>query len=118
MLAETHGKLSSDSSQELERMEDLLTDYVFGSIKYLDRRYLHRVLTTAICDIEWDQSDVDTAAFAFWPQLPGGTEPDVMMTIGRDFPSAIRESAMKLAFPTSSQADSSSPIPWRRKRTG
>jgi len=84
MLAELHGKLSVQSNSDFDRLEDLLTDYVFGALKYLDRRCLRAVLTLAIPDVAWTEEDVAGAAFAFWPILPGGTEPDVVATCGRE----------------------------------
>ncbi|MBU0596209.1 hypothetical protein KJ567_05965, partial [Candidatus Bipolaricaulota bacterium] len=84
MLAELHGKLSAESTQEADRLEDLLTDYVFGALRYLDRRCLGAVLATALPDVPWAESDFSDAALAFWPEFPGGTEPDVAVVCGRE----------------------------------
>jgi hypothetical protein len=84
VLAEIHGKLASDSGSEYHRLEDLLTDYVFGTLKYLDRRYLGAVLREVAPAVDWSSTGLEAAAFSFWPQLPGGTEPDVMVAAGNE----------------------------------
>ena len=43
VLAEIHGKLSRESTLAAERLEDTLTDAVFGALRYLPRKVLGAV---------------------------------------------------------------------------
>ncbi len=82
MLAETHGKLSVASAQELDRLEDLLTDYVFGAIRHLPRsRVLLPLLQAWFPGELWPARDVEAASVEFWPMF-GSTEPDVLIRVG------------------------------------
>lgn len=77
-LAEIHGKLSG----EHENKEDILTSNVFSFFKYADRgtfflrflRMLHLEVTTA---------EVQKAEFMFWPTYTDGTQPDVVIVVGK-----------------------------------
>ena len=82
MLAETHGKLSVASTQELDRLEDLLTDHVFGAIRHLPRSHVLLPLLQAWFPEEtWPERDVEVATIGFWPTF-GNTEPDVLIRVG------------------------------------
>lgn len=84
MIAESHGKLSPASTQEFGRLEDLLTDYVFGAIRHLPRtRVLGHLLTSLFPDVRWPMEHVGSATIEFWP-LFGNTEPDVLIRVGAE----------------------------------
>lgn len=75
--------MSSPSAQD--RLEDTLTDGVFSALRYLPRnvlaRWLRSVLPTPQGQAVTDAA-VESAVFEFWPTLPGGSEPDVVITVG------------------------------------
>jgi hypothetical protein len=83
--AELAGKLSMSSPSRQDRLEDTLTDGVFSALRYLPRevlaRWLTSVLPAAMAPQRIDVA-VNGARFEFWPTLPGGSEPDVMITVG------------------------------------
>lgn len=115
MHAELHGKLSTDPGTELDRLEDLLTDYVFGALKYLDRRCLAAVLSQCIPEVDWEGSEVDRAALQFWPTFVDGTEPDVLVTIGSFC--VVFEAKLHSSFGRSrAQADHQLIREWRQSR--
>jgi hypothetical protein len=77
-LAELRGKLSS----RVERMEDILTSNVFSFFKYSTRTiFLKRYLN----DLGFKVSDQDAekAEFKFWPVFEDGTEPDLVIIVGK-----------------------------------
>ncbi|WP_179863669.1 hypothetical protein [Bacillus toyonensis] len=50
MIAEIHGKISSDSSNLSERLEDKLTGDIFGSLRYLPYlKGLYQLLSGTKC---------------------------------------------------------------------
>ncbi len=91
-IAELHGKLSPKRpGGHYERMEDLLTSDVFGSMKYAgwERGFLgwirsaqdpwkseEKAETVFPCD-----DDIAYVEFRFWPTLKKGREPDLIMAI-------------------------------------
>ena len=84
MLAESHGKLSPESTQAHERLEDLLTDYVFGSLKRLSRDVgLREFLKLVVPELNPSESDLESAVFDFWPMW-GDTEPDIALLVGQN----------------------------------
>lgn len=76
--AELKGKLSSST----ERMEDILTSNVFSFFKYSDRTvYLKKLLKKI--DIGTSNRELEEADFLFWPNFEDGTEPDVVVIVGK-----------------------------------
>lgn len=91
-IAELHGKLSPDQPYGChDRMEDLLTSDVFGTMRYAgwSRGFLDwihgaeavPVLEGPIKPVSeiLPVSHVRTVDFAFWPTLPNGRQPDVVL---------------------------------------
>lgn len=77
-LAELRGKLS----QNIERMEDVLTSNVFSFFKYSNREvFLRRFLNELGFDVS--PGDVNEAQFVFWPRFDDNTEPDLIIVVGR-----------------------------------
>ena len=77
-IAELHGKFSPNE----ERKEDILTSNVFSFFKYAKREiFLFQFLKLLNLDI--DKKDLDEAEFVFWPSYEDGTEPDVVIVVGR-----------------------------------
>lgn len=77
-LAELKGKLSSN----IEASEDILTSNVFSFFKYSNRQiYLNRFLESI--GVRVSHVDLNNAEFQFWPCYPDGTEPDVVIVIGK-----------------------------------
>ena len=77
-LAEIHGKLSS----KLEGQEDLLTSNVFSFFKYTDRnRFLRGYLQEL--NINISPEEADQASFFFWPNYIDGTQPDLVIVVGK-----------------------------------
>jgi len=92
-IAELHGKLSPDAPDAChERMEDLLTSDVFGTLRYAGwavgfgawlrsatpaplAGLAHRPLATAVIEAP------RRVALAFWPTLPNGREADVAVLV-------------------------------------
>ena len=77
-LAELRGKLSS----RIERMEDVLTSNVFSFFKYSNRdiflkKYLNKL------GFEVTVKDAEEAEFRFWPNYEDGTEPDLVIIVGK-----------------------------------
>jgi hypothetical protein len=77
-LAELHGKLSS----RVERMEDILTSNVFSFFKYSSRDIF---LKNYLNKLEFNISDqeAEEAEFKFWPEFKDGTEPDLVIIVGK-----------------------------------
>ena len=79
LRAEIQGKLPS----ALTRSEDLLTSNVLGFFDYANRsRYLLAWLRD-ILHLDVEPGDAEAARFQFWPTYPDGTEPDVVLEVGR-----------------------------------
>ncbi len=91
-IAELHGKLSPDREGGLhDRLEDLLTSDVFGTMRYVDGGFgFLDWLTSAVSPIVshglghrlgdiMPPTEVAKVAFAFWPMLGNGREPDVAL---------------------------------------
>ncbi len=75
--------MSSPTSQG--RLEDTLTDGVFSALRYLPRDvlgyWLRTVLPTRVHG-HLTTASLEAARFDFWPKLPGGAEPDVVLRVG------------------------------------
>lgn len=92
-IAELHGKLSSSSPDSItDRMEDLLTSDVFGTIRYagIDCGFLDWLHTAAPMPIATGfpaMRDIIPAqglravGIAFWPKLLNRREPDVALLL-------------------------------------
>jgi hypothetical protein len=79
-VAEICGKISSN----LECSEDILTSNVFSLFKYADRCiFLGNFLNTI--GIEATVRDLENAEFIFWPSYGDGTEPDVVILVGKHY---------------------------------
>lgn len=77
-LAELHGKFSSRT----ERSEDILTSNVFSFFKYSSRDiFLKSYLDTLGFNIS--AKEVEEAEFKFWPHYEDGTEPDLVIIVGK-----------------------------------
>jgi hypothetical protein len=77
-IAELKGKLSS----RIERSEDVLTSNVFSFFKYAPRDiFLSRLLS--LLGINLTDDELDNAEFIFWPTYEDGTEPDLVLLVGR-----------------------------------
>jgi hypothetical protein len=77
-LAELHGKLSPKT----ERKEDLLTSNVFSFLKYSNREiFLKEYLR--LLGYTLSQEAANNAKFIFWPRFAEGTEPDLVIIVGK-----------------------------------
>lgn len=77
-LAEIHGKLS----EENENKEDILTSNVFSFFKYTNRgAFFYPLLRLLGLDVSVE--DCKQAEFIFWPTYPDGTQPDLVILVGR-----------------------------------
>ncbi|MBN1618388.1 hypothetical protein JW887_03535 [Candidatus Dojkabacteria bacterium] len=73
-LAELNGKLS--------QKEDILTSNVFSFFKYSDRQvFLYQFIKLLGLDV--NQSEAKKAEFIFWPTYGDGTQPDLVIIIGK-----------------------------------
>jgi len=77
-LAELHGKLS----QNVERMEDILTSNVFSFFKYARRDIFLKRFLERILDTHFTVNELNDADFVFWPSYEDGTEPDFVVVVG------------------------------------
>jgi hypothetical protein len=77
-LAEIHGKLS----RENENREDILTSNVFSFFKYTDRVTFFYPFLKSLGFVVTPEDAVQ-AEFIFWPSFPDGTQPDLVIVIGR-----------------------------------
>ena len=76
--AELKGKLPST----IGRQEDILTSNVFSFFKYSDRRlYLKSLLD--FLHVPAAPDDLQEAEFVFWPNYDDGTQPDLVIIVGR-----------------------------------
>src|SRR4051812_40637499 len=91
LFAELHGKVDPNAS-DLERREDVLTSTVFGTL--LVAGAVDLLVSWINCArrlaadgrLGADPLDVNVAhpvKYWFWPSLAGGTQPDVLLQIGR-----------------------------------
>lgn len=78
LIAELKGKLPS----KLESSEDILTSNVFSFFKYSNRAIYLRKLLSQI-GINVTEDDLEKAEFQFWPCYFDGTEPDVVIIVGK-----------------------------------
>jgi len=77
-LAELHGKLSKN----IENKEDILTSNVFSFFKYANRDiFLKKFLYELGIKIPGQKAK--EAEFIFWPKFKDGTEPDLVIKVGR-----------------------------------
>jgi hypothetical protein len=77
-LAEIHGKLS----RENENKEDILTSNVFSFFKYSDRNTFFKPFLQKL-GLEVSERDAKNAIFTFWPTFEDGTEPDLVIKVGK-----------------------------------
>ncbi|MHC2995466.1 MAG: hypothetical protein IBV53_08210 [Candidatus Atribacteria bacterium] len=77
-LAELRGKLSS----RVERMEDVLTSNVFSFFKYSNRDIFLRNYLNEL-DFKVSAKEAEEAEFKFWPVFEDGTEPDLVIIVGK-----------------------------------
>jgi len=92
-IAELHGKLSASiQNGAFERMEDLLTSDVFGTMKYAGWKYgfIDWLLQSEKAYINSEfpsihkyliKSEIKSIEYTFWPKLPNNREPDLAMCI-------------------------------------
>lgn len=90
-IAELHGKLAPDRPGGAhERMEDLLTSDVFGTMKYAgwEHGFLDWLLKAEPAPVEPSPPPIDTylhpariihVHYSFWPRLKNNREPDVAL---------------------------------------
>lgn len=76
--AELGGKLPSGVRQ----LEDILTSYVFGFLRYSARSVYLSGFLNEVIGLEVTHDQARAAEFRFWPTLPDGTEPDVVVVVG------------------------------------
>jgi hypothetical protein len=87
MLAELRGKLDPDGLGGLERSEDLLTEAVFGAIRYLPRTPVLGGLLEHL-NVQATPAALRNAEISLWPTVPRPSwparvvEPDVMIRVG------------------------------------
>jgi hypothetical protein len=88
MLAELHGKLDPDGGVPSDRSEDLLTEAVFGSLRYLPYTVALAEILRSV-DATATRSGLSHAQVLLWqavpigPAWPGKTiEPDVIVIAG------------------------------------
>ncbi len=99
-IAELHGKLNPERPQGVsERMEDLLTSDVFGTMKYAgwDNGFIDWIKKAEAAPVSptappisslFVNSVVSQVYYKFWPLLSNGREPDLALLVmveGRDY---------------------------------
>jgi len=110
MLAELHGKFEPDDGVPADRSEDLLTDAVFGALRYLPYGVALAEVFRAV-NVKVASADLAGAKVRLWPTIPmpawPGTliEPDVLVIAG----SAIVVFEAKLFSPFSYSHDPAQP---------
>ncbi|PDZ39774.1 hypothetical protein CN520_00455 [Bacillus cereus] len=94
MIAEIHGKISSDGSNLSERLEDKLTGDIFGSLRYLPyRKGLYQILSGTkflnnlhkqqfLESINLVQEEYVYESFSFW-QKRKRSEIDLVLDLGK-----------------------------------
>lgn len=80
MKAEVRGKVDPASTLPGDRMEDTLTDAVFSTLTYLPAEVFAAVLAPLL-PASANPVDLTEPLVQFWPSLPTGTEPDVVVTV-------------------------------------
>jgi len=101
-IAELHGKLAPHRPQGAhERLEDLLTSDVFGTMKYvgLECGFLEWLgsavevsldhetpmqMAGTLSDVLPAAAHISSTEFRFWPTLPNGREPDLLLVFRMD----------------------------------
>jgi len=95
-IAELHGKLSPDRPMGVsERLEDLLTSDVFGTMKYAgwEKGFIEWLLKAETAPIKpqpppiehyLSKSKIINIEYKFWPRLTNGREPDLALLIRFD----------------------------------
>lgn len=90
-IAELHGKLSADRPDGVhERMEDLLTSDVFGTMKYAgwEHGFLDWLLKSEPAPVDPQpppiedllyQGNITSVEYSFWPKLRNKCEPDLAL---------------------------------------
>ena len=87
MLAELHGKLDLEGGVAAERSEDLLTDAVFGTLRYLPYDVALAEVLKAV-GVKVTKKDLLGAQVHLWPTVPMPAwpgkriEPDVVVIVG------------------------------------
>jgi hypothetical protein len=110
MLAELHGKLDPDSGVAADRREDLLTDAVFGTLRYLPYDVALTEVLKAV-GVRVTKKDLVGAQVRLWPTVPMPAwpgrriEPDVVVIVG----SAVVVFEAKLGSPFSLSHDPGQP---------
>ncbi len=77
-IAEIKGKLPSDT----RKSEDVLTSNVFSFFNYSKRTVYLKSLMDKL-NVSVSDKDLSEAEFIFWPTYKDGTEPDVVLIIGK-----------------------------------
>ena len=77
-IAELKGKIPSS----LNNMEDILTSNVFSFFKYSDRKVFLK-LFLELLGFDIDNPELEKAEFIFWPTFEDGTEPDLLILVGK-----------------------------------
>lgn len=80
-IAEIHGKISRSGSNLSEMMEDLLTSYVFGALRYIDDDLgINPILSEAVNlnDLYLEIAECGNWEYDFWPRYTR-SEPDVFL---------------------------------------
>lgn len=78
-LAELHGKISSRISER----EDILTSNVFSFFNYCQREYFLKSFLELIDIYDVSDKELTEAEFYFWPKYDDGTEPDLVLIVGK-----------------------------------
>jgi hypothetical protein len=110
MLAELHGKFESNDGVPADRSEDLLTDAVFGTLRYLPYSSALAEVFRAL-NVKVTSEDLNGAQVRLWPTIPmpawPGTliEPDALVIAG----SAVVVFEAKLFSPFSFSHDPAKP---------
>lgn len=90
-IAELKGKLSPDSPNGAsDRMEDLLTSDVFGTMRYVgfEKGFIDWIVQAQSAPVSPASEPIpdffkgrliETVRYSFWPTLPNGREPDVAL---------------------------------------
>ena len=81
LVAEIAGKIPSS----VKRLEDVLTSHVFGFLRYADRKTYLRTFLRDVLGIAVTTHEAEHATFQFWPTYPDGSEPDVVIVVGRHY---------------------------------
>ena len=95
-IAELHGKLNPERPQGVsERMEDLLTSDVFGTMKYAgwDKGFIDWIKTAEAAPVSpiappitslFGTGEISQVYYRFWPVLTNGREPDLALLVAID----------------------------------